>query len=308
MIQGNFKGVALCLFAAILWGGMFPVMSTTLFIVDIFTFTSIRYLIAGILFVVIAIVIEGRNGIALRGERIGLAWLIGSIGFAGFNFLIFFGQQIAGRDGALIASVLIATQPILGVLVNWFINKKTPSLYSFLFIVISFVGVVLVITKGDISAVVKNPRSYAADGLMLLASLCWVVYTSSVAFFPTWSPYKYTATTCMLGLSSVFTINAILVVSGMLPVPSATAFETIVPQILYMALPAGVIAVLCWVAGNKTLAPVNGVLFMNAVPVTTFGISAIQGIIPNPVQILGAAFTCFALILNNIYIRRRNHR
>ncbi len=305
MSQSYFKGAALCLTATTVWGGMFPVMSTALSHVDPFTFTSIRYAIAGLMFIILAVLIEGQSGIELRGQRIGLAWLFGTAGFAVFNFLIFFGQQLAGKDGALTASVMFATMPMLGLLMNWYVTKTAPSPYSFFFIFMSFVGVVFVVSKGNIAAIIDSPQNYIADGIMLFAALCWVIYTVGGTFFPAWSSYKYTAVTTVLGLLSAIVINVVLFASGAIPFPSHDDFGDILPQMAYMSLVAGVIGVLSWNLGNKIITPANGVLFMNAEPITTFIISAIQGNIPDKMQIVGASLTCTALVLNSAYLRLR---
>jgi drug/metabolite transporter (DMT)-like permease len=75
-----------------------------------------------------------------------------------------------------------------------------------------------------------------------------------------------------------------------------------------MALVAGAIAVLSWNMGNKIITPVNGVLFMNVVPVAAFAVSALSGIVPTPVQLAGAAITVAALVMNNLYQRQRVRR
>ena len=80
------------------------------------------------------------------------------------------------------------------------------------------------------------------------------------------------------------------------------------PQFLYMSLVAGAIGVLSWNMGNKIITPVNGVLFMNVVPVAAFAVSALSGIVPTPVQLAGAAITVAALVMNNLYQRRRVQR
>ena len=80
------------------------------------------------------------------------------------------------------------------------------------------------------------------------------------------------------------------------------------PQFLYMSLVAGAIAVLSWNMGNKIITPVNGVLFMNVVPVAAFAVSALSGIVPTPVQLAGAAITVAALVMNNLYQRQRVQR
>jgi drug/metabolite transporter (DMT)-like permease len=56
---------------------------------------------------------------------------------------------LAGRDGALTASIMMATQPTIGLIVNSSARRIAPPLYSFLFILMPFAGVALVVTKGD---------------------------------------------------------------------------------------------------------------------------------------------------------------
>jgi drug/metabolite transporter (DMT)-like permease len=120
------KGVLCCLAATLSWGAMFPVMTGALTRVDPFTLTSLRYSLAGAAFVLLVFAREGRAGLSLRGERAWLVWLLGSAGFGGFGFLVFLGQQLAGPDGALTASIMMATMPMLGILVNWALRKAAP--------------------------------------------------------------------------------------------------------------------------------------------------------------------------------------
>jgi hypothetical protein len=75
-----------------------------------------------------------------------------------------------------------------------------------------------------------------------------------------------------------------------------------------MGLGAGFIGILSWNLGNRILTPLNGVLFMDVVPLTTFIVSALAGVIATPVQIAGACMTGAALVLNNLYLRRRARR
>jgi hypothetical protein len=56
--------------------------------------------------------------------------------------------------------------------------------------------------------------------------------------------------------------------------------------------------------GNKIITPVNGVLFMNVVPVAAFAVSALSGIVLTPMQLAGAAITVAALVMNSLYQRR----
>ncbi|PPF98846.1 EamA family transporter, partial [Rathayibacter sp. AY2B1] len=76
------------------------------------------------------------------------------------------------------------------------------------------------------------------------------------------------------------------------------------PQLAYLILLAGVVAVLLWNTGIKLLGALNGTLFQNLVPVTTFAISMAGGYRPGPVALLGAAIVVTALLLNNWATRR----
>lgn len=299
------RGVLLCIVATVSWGGMFPVMNSALRHIDPFTFTCMRYAIAGVVFLALLLAREGRASLSLRGERVWLAWFFGTVGFAGFQFLVFLGQQRLGAGGALIASIMMATMPMLGFLVNWVVRKAVPPIGAIAFILMSFFGVTLVITKGHYSSLVTHPQNYGADGLIILGALCWVIYTVGASFFPRWSSVRYTTITTGLGLSSAFAVTAVLLGIHYVAVPSGHAVASIIPELAYMSLVAAFIGVLAWNTGNKILTPLNGVLFMDVVPITAYLISALVGVIPAAVQILGAAVSATALVLNNLYLRHR---
>ncbi len=299
------KGLLCCLIATVSFGCMFPVMTSALTRIDPFTFTSLRYLIAGAASLVLLRVREGPGALHIEGEPIALAWLLGSIGFAGFGFLVFLGQQQAGRDGALTASVMAATQPMLGLLIHAIIRRVLPPRYTVLFVLLSFCGVALVITRGDIGGLLKQPGDYSAYVLIVLGMLSWIVYTFGAAKFTRWSILKYTTMTMWLGLTTIAVINLLLFATRMVPVPGAASLAAIIPHLLYMSLIASFIGVLCWNIGNKILTPLNGILFTDVVPVTAFVVSSIAGVIPTKLQIVGACMTGVALVLNNLYLRFR---
>lgn len=297
------KGVLCCLIATISFGLMFPVMSEALKRIDPFTMTSLRYLIAGIVSLVLLRIAEGRDGLQFKGESIALAWLLGSIGFAGFGFFVFLGQQLAGRDGALTTSILAATQPMMGILVNSLLRRILPSRYAFLFVLLSFFGVALVITKGDLGGLLNAPGNYSSTALIILGMLSWIIYTFSGVYFSKWSVLKYTTLTMLLGLTTIILINALLFASHAIAFPSAQDLAAIIPHLLYMSLIASCVGVLLWNLGNKIISPVNGVLFMNVVPITAFAVSSVAGVLPTSFQIMGACITGTALVANNLYSR-----
>ncbi|CZY97617.1 carboxylate/amino acid/amine transporter [Enterobacter hormaechei] len=298
------KGLLCCLLATVSWGAMFPVMTHALIRIDPFNFTTIRYGIAGIAFALLLLFSEGRPAFRLKNERWGLAWLFGTLGFAGFGFLVFLGQHLAGPGGALTASIMMATMPMLGLLTIWALKKVRPRASTFGFILLSFSGVVLVITDGNASVVLHSPASLTANLLLIAGALCWVLYTIGGSYFPGWSPLRYTTLTTLLGMTSVAATDLLLMVTGIITVPDAAAITAVIPHLLYMALIAGLMAVLCWNIGNRIVSPTTGVLFMDVVPVTAFIVSALNGVVPTHVQIAGATLTATALLFNNLSQRK----
>lgn len=298
------KGLLCCLLATLSWGAMFPVMTHALTRIDPFNFTTLRYGIAGIAFALLLLLREGRPAFRLKNQRWGLAWLFGTLGFAGFGFLVFLGQHLAGPSGALTASIMMATMPMLGLLTIWALKKVRPQANTFGFILLSFSGVVLVITNGDMSAILNSPASLTANLLLIAGALCWVIYTIGGSYFPGWSPLRYTTLTTLLGMTSVAATDLVLIGTGLITVPDAATVTVVIPHLLYMALIAGLMAVLCWNIGNRIITPTNGVLFMDVVPVTAFIVSALNGVVPTHVQIAGAALTATALVLNNLNQRK----
>ena len=132
----------------------------------------------------------------------------------------------------------------------------------------------LVITKGRLDSLFESPQHYFANLLMIFGALCWVIYTIGGSFYPKWTPIKYTSITTLLWLISIFLVNGILLGAGVIALPSLETIGSITPQLLYMALIAGFVGVLSWNSGNKIITPLNGVLFMDVVPVTAFIISS----------------------------------
>ena len=75
-------------------------------------------------------------------------------------------------------------------------------------------------------------------------------------------------------------------------------------ELLYMSIIAGVIAVFCWNAGNRYISSINGILFMNLVPVLALIGSIFQGYTVDKIEIAGASLTIIALLCNNLWQRK----
>ncbi len=302
------RGALLCLAATLGWGSLFPLMTDALRLLDPVTFTTLRFGIAALLFSLLLWRREGPRAFAMNGRQFLLMSGLGTLGFAGFGLLVFVGQWMAGAEGALIASVMMATQPMLSLLANWAIKRVPPHPLSIAFISLSFVGVLLVVTKGNLVDAARSAQHLTAAAVIVAGALCWVIYTIAGSCFTDWSPYRYTALTTALGSASLVAINLALVAAHHVALPDSAQLRAALPYLLYTACVPGFVGVLCWNLGVRIVTPVNGVLFMDVIPVTAFAISAWQGVVPVRAQIVGVACTASAIILNNLFLRARLRR
>ncbi|WP_024832807.1 DMT family transporter [Ruminiclostridium josui] len=296
------KGMIFCFLAVVAWGGMFPIAGVIMKSINPFHFTAIRYFVAGIIFLILLFVLEGKKSFSFDGSFWKL-FFFGTMGFAGYSFLTFGGQKLLGTSGAVVASILMALMPINTVIVNTILGKAKPKPFTMVTIIFALAGVMMVITKGNINNLLAVKNNLLGDILIFLGTICWVIYTIGGTSFSSWSPIRYTSLSCSLGVITVCLLTAAGTAMNLIAMPSLNDIVSNGWQLGYMALIAGVMAVFLWNYGNKIITPINGILFMNLVPVTTFIISLFLGTSFKGIELCGAVLTICSLIANNIYTR-----
>jgi drug/metabolite transporter (DMT)-like permease len=79
----------------------------------------------------------------------------------------------------------------------------------------------------------------------------------------------------------------------------------VTPQIVYLAVPGAVLAVLTWNAAVELMGPQMTSLFGNLIPVSTFTIEIARGYRPGGLELAGAVIAVGALVANNLLSRPR---
>jgi drug/metabolite transporter (DMT)-like permease len=181
-------GALYCLVAGVAWGAQFPIAGSALKLIDPFYFTLLRYLVVSLILVALLIIAEGTRALSFEGKAKWL-WLFGTMAFTVYNFLVFLGQKTAGPSGAVLASIMMALMPITSVLVMWVYKKTTPSKFTMGCILVAFLGVSLVITKGDITVLSSTSGNLIPALLILTGVFGWVIYTVGGGNF-NWSPLR----------------------------------------------------------------------------------------------------------------------
>jgi drug/metabolite transporter (DMT)-like permease len=281
------------------WGGQFVVWASALHRIDSFPLTTIRYAVAASLLLAVLAWREGRQALRLEGRGLRLFGL-GTLGFAGFNLLAYTGLAHARPQSA---SLIVALAPLVTALVLWQRTRIRPAASTFALLAVALTGVALVISGGHPTTIVNGSIGWG-DALVLAGVVSFVLYGLGAARMPELSPLRYTALTAALGWLSIATATIVATAAGLVPLPSGSDVWAVSPQILYLAVPGAVIAVLTWNAAIRMIGPQNAVLFGNLIPVTTFAIVIVRGYRPGAVELGGAALTILALVASNLLVRR----
>ncbi|MGE7667886.1 DMT family transporter [Ureibacillus composti] len=295
-------GSFLCFLAAVSWGAMFPVAHAAFKHIDPFYFTIIRYGAVTVILVALLLWKEGKQAFRFEGKGLPL-WFFGTMAFTIYNLLIFWGEDMMGESGVMVASIMESLMPMISIVIVWMIFKKRPHLFTLICVIVSLIGAILVITKGDIKAFLSATNNFIPTILILVAVIGWVIYTMGGSEFSSWSVLRYSTLSCLLGTITAVVIVVGATVFGYISIPTKEVMIVTSPHLIFMIIFPGLIALLGWNVGVSILSPINALLFINFVPVTTLIISIYQGNYVTIYDILGTVFIIISLVANNIFVR-----
>jgi drug/metabolite transporter (DMT)-like permease len=294
------KGLAWLAIAIASWGAMFSVAKRTLPVLDAFFLGSLRYACGVLIFIAILWAAEGRGALRYGGRFVPAA-LFGLIGFCGFNLLVWWGLYFTRPEHA---AIIMALQTPLAAIAVWLTQGKRPAAFTLGCVAVAIAGVVLVVTKGSLSAVFAG-GSLLGDLLVFLGAVSWVVYTMAGWHFAGWSPLRMTVLTAIPGAFGLVAINAAAIGLGFAELPSFAAVWSVKWQIAYFIVFTVVLGVLGFNNGVRYLGALNTILMLNLIPVIVFAIEAWLGRSYAAIELLGAAVVIGALVANNLYSRMR---
>lgn len=297
-------GAILCLISAISWGAMFPVANHAFQHIDPFYFTIFRYVFVTIILIVWLLWKEGKQAFRFEG-RGWLLWFFGTMAFTVYNLLIFWGQDLLGNPGTMIASIMESLMPMISIIIIWILVRQRPHAFTMFCVFIGFVGASLVVTKGDFGAFFTAKNDIIPFLLIFIAVVGWVVYTMGGSRFSKdgWSALRYSTLSCLLGTATAAVVVFCVTLSGYVSFPTVETMIITSPHIAFMVIFPGVIALVGWNYGVSVITPLNGLLFLNFVPVTTLVIQIIQGSGITVYDYIGTIFIIISLLSNNIFHR-----
>ncbi|HDX9707860.1 TPA: DMT family transporter [Bacillus thuringiensis] len=295
-------GILGCLVASISWGAMFPILDHALKYINPFYFSFFRYGAVACILALCLFLKEGKQAFLLEGKTKYLL-LFSAMAFPVYNFL-FLGQMLMGHNGVMVASIMESLLPIFSIIFIWIVKGIKPKKYMVLSIFIAFTGAFFVITKGNVHFLSDLKGNILSLCFMMIGVIGWMIYTMGGDYFSEWSALRYSTLTCIIGVIMTGLILVITTWIGLLTMPTIQNLSIIKYDLLFMITLPGLLALICWNYGIKVLTPINGVLFINLLPITTMLIMIVKGHQMELSDIIGMILVITALIQYNAYQRK----
>lgn len=287
------RGTLYMLLVIAIWGAFLPVGKSALEMVDPYWLSTMRFGTATCAFVVLLWLQEGRRALRTDEHLMKIA-LFGSVGFAVFGICLFEGLRLTRPE---ISAMILALGPIQIALFQWWHTRRRPDRFTLSAIALALVGELLVITAGDVTRL--RGGDALGTGLVFAASLCWTTYSLGGQQFPGWSPVRYSALSCAMGLCAILVGVIIATLAGHSTPPSQQQLLAVWPQLTFLLLVVSVLGILFWNMAVAKIGPLSAGLIGNFAPVITYLIALAQGRRPANLELLGAAIVLVALVANN---------
>lgn len=300
MRQSFLAGFVAALTAVIIWGTQLPIAKDAFVAVNPLHATMIRYQVASVFLVLLLIAREGPQALHYRGFGLR-ASVIGVFGMSASPMLVFFGISLAGAERA---AVITALQPAVAALAQWIFRRKRPATFTLACIAVAFVGVVLVVTKGHLTATATT-RELVGSAIILLGAVCWVIYTMGTERLVGWSAWKVTVLTVLPGMIATTLVTQTLATYAVIEAPTRAGLLSVMWPLAYLTFAGVLFSMLAWNFGTRRIGALNATLLINFMPIVTFAFRAWQGHRFLPIELVGALLVVLALVANNLYLRRQ---
>jgi drug/metabolite transporter (DMT)-like permease len=228
--------------------------------------------------------------------------LLGLFGVGSYNVLLYLALQ---TSTAINVTLIGASMPIWMLLIGAIWYQVKPSLLQLFGAIVSLMGVAIVLTRGELSALLSM-QMVVGDLLIMLATILWAFYSwmlsrpgSSTERQWPWADFLMAQVLVGLLWTSFFDGFEIAMGHAYLELNAWTG-----SLILFVAVGPSLIAYRCWGLGVNGAGPTVAAFFANFIPLFTALLSAAMlGEPPQPFHGLA-----FALIVLGIWVSSTKSR
>jgi drug/metabolite transporter (DMT)-like permease len=161
------------LFAVIVWGASFIATKVALQDLSPITIVWLRFLI-GVIILGLAVALRRQFALPEKKEWGYFALL----GFLGITFHQWLQSNALQTSEAGTTAWIVSTTPIFMALLGWFLLKERLGWTKNLGILLAFVGVLVVVSKGDLGSISIGTFGAPGDVLVLISAINWAVFSA----------------------------------------------------------------------------------------------------------------------------------
>jgi drug/metabolite transporter (DMT)-like permease len=160
------------LFAVIVWGASF--IATKVALKDISP-SAVVWLRFSMGIVILGIAVAVRKQFSMPGRKEWAYFAL--LGFLGITFHQWLQSNALKTSEAGTTAWIVSTTPVFMALLGWIVLKEGLSWLKIGGIVLAFAGVLLVVSKGDLSSISVGTFGAPGDKLILVSAVNWAVFS-----------------------------------------------------------------------------------------------------------------------------------
>jgi drug/metabolite transporter (DMT)-like permease len=300
MHQLNFATIAYLLTATALWAGNAIAGRVLVGSISPITLSAVRWGLAALLLFPLGWRVLKPGSALWQNKRRFL--LLGLFGVGSYNVLLYLALQ---TSTAINVTLIGASMPIWMLFIGAVFYQVKPSILQMIGAVVSLLGVGIVLTRGDLAALLSM-QMVVGDLLIMLATILWAFYSwmlsrpgSSTERQWPWAEFLMAQVTVGLLWTGFFDGFEIAAGHAFLDLNWWTA-----SLIIFVAIGPSLIAYRCWGLGVNGAGPTVAAFFANFIPLFTALLSA--AMLGEPPQLFHGL--AFALIVAGIVISSKKGR
>lgn len=290
--ESNHSAYSMLVSTVVLWGGANVAGKFVVQDIPPLTVAGIRMALAS---GVLLFLLSRKEGFSLPAKRDWPMFVtLGALGIFGANALLYVGLKYTSVTNA---SLVASGSPIIITLLSAFMLKQRISIWQIIAIFLSFLGVLVVLTKGNWSILVNLNFNFG-DVIVLGVPVCWGLYTVLTnKIVHRYSPLLLGTYSTLIGALVFVPFMVYELIVGWSGI-QVTVID--VGAIAYSGLLSTTIGNLWWNRGIKKVGASRAGIFMNGVPICAMAFSALLlGEKIALTQILGAFMVIMGVYLNS---------
>lgn len=160
------------LFAVVVWGGSFIATKIVVGQISPTTVVWLRFTM-GIPLIFLAVLIRKQFAFPKGNEW----WYFALLGFLGISFHQWLQSNGLQTAQATTTAWIVATSPAFIAILGWMVLKEKLNLLQSFGFVLAMVGVLAVVSKGDLSTIAVGQFGSYGDFLILISAVNWAVFS-----------------------------------------------------------------------------------------------------------------------------------